>query len=120
MKNAMKIKQEVLKRRRARVRAKVFGTAERPRLSVARTLKHVFAQLINDDSGKTLAAASDLKLTGKKAGTKTDRARAVGAMIAEAAIEKKIKRVVFDRSGRKYHGRIRALAEGAREAGLEF
>ena len=116
-KNRVKEKRERLKRRHRRVRAKVFGTAEVPRLSVYRSLKHIYAQIINDKEGETLAAASDLKI---KQGTKTERAKEVGKMIAKLAQEKGIKKVVFDRGGRKYHGRIKALAEAAREGGLKF
>lgn len=105
-------------RRKARIRAKVKGTAERPRLVVFRSLMHVYAQLIDDESGKTLLSTSDLK--GKSKGKKTDSAKNAGMKIAELAKEKKISSVVFDRNGYKYHGRVKALAEGAREGGLKF
>lgn len=105
-------------RRGARVRAKLHGTAKRPRLVVSRSLQNHYAQLIDDDKGLTLASASDLKEKGKA--TKMERAKKVGMMIAEAAKEKKITTCVFDRNGYKYHGRVKALAEGAREAGLQF
>lgn len=107
----MKNKQIKKIRRHQRIRVKIFGTKERPRLSVFKSNKHIFAQLINDEKGKTLASASDLKL-------KT--ASEVGKLIAEKARELKIEKVVFDRGGDKYHGRIKALAEGAREGGLKF
>ncbi len=103
--------------RRKRVRAKVSGTAERPRLSVNRSLKHIACQLIDDVSGVTIVAASDRKV---KTGTKTERAKAIGLEIAELAKEKGITKAVFDRAGRRYHGRVKAVAEGAREGGLEF
>ncbi|MCA9374250.1 MAG: 50S ribosomal protein L18 [Candidatus Gracilibacteria bacterium] len=105
-------------KRGARVRAKLQGTAERPRLVVFRSLNNHYAQLIDDQKGVTLASASDVKEKGKA--TKVERAKKVGAMIAEAAKEKKITTCVFDRNGYKYHGRVKALAEGAREGGLQF
>ncbi len=107
--------------RRKRVRAKIFGTSERPRLSVYRSLKHIYAQIIDDEKGQTIVAASDLELNKKNLGkNKTDIAYEVGKLIAKKALKKKIKKVVFDRNGFKYHGRVKALAEGAREAGLIF
>ena len=109
--------QDRLKRHK-RVRAKVKGTAEAPRLSVYRSLNHIYAQIIDDTVGKTLVAASTLEV--KVDGTKTDAARAVGAAVAKKALENGIEKVVFDRGGNLYHGRIQALAEGAREAGLDF
>jgi len=110
-------------RRHKRVRAKIFGTAKRPRLCIFRSAKHIYAQLIDDEKGKTLAAASDsgikrTKLKTKK--TKADKAKEVGKLIAEKAKTKKIEKVVFDRGGYQYHGRVKALAEGAREGGLKF
>jgi large subunit ribosomal protein L18 len=111
-------------RRKKRVRKKVFGTPERPRLSVYRSLKHIYAQVIDDTKGITLVAASTLdpalreQLKGIKG--KIEAARLVGKLVAERALEKGIKKVVFDRGGFKYHGRVKALADGAREAGLEF
>jgi len=112
------------KRRHVRVRAKVSGTALRPRLNVFRSNAHIYVQVIDDAAGHTLAAASDLdedvlKLVGDGA-VKTDRAKAVGQVIAARAKEKGYDKVVFDRGGFLYHGRIKAVAEGAREAGLEF
>ncbi len=106
-------------RRVKRVRAKVSGTTARPRLAVARTLAHIYAQIIDDATGKTLAAASDkdVKATGLK---KTEIAAEVGKMVATRAIEKKVKAVVFDRRDKRYHGRVKALADAAREAGLQF
>jgi len=104
--------------RHRRVRAKVVGTKDKPRLSVFRSNKHIFLQLIDDRSGKTLVSESDLKL--KKKTTKTEIAREVGKKLAESAKLKKIKNVVFDRGGYKYHGRIKAAAEGAKEGGLKL
>ena len=116
-------------RRHKRVRAKISGTTKIPRLCVFRSNKHITAQLIDDKNGKTLAFASDFKmekvsekelkskkgLSGKKA-----IAYIIGTLIAQKAQQKKIKKVVFDRGGYRYHGRVKALAEGAREAGLQF
>ena len=116
-------KNEVLKRKHARVRKKISGTAERPRLCVYRSTKHIYAQIIDDQSGRTLVAASTLDeaLKGKVGYTgNKSAAREVGKLIGEKAIEKGIKNVVFDRGGYLYHGRVQELAEGAREAGLEF
>ena len=105
-------------RRHRRVRVKVIGTAGRPRLSVYRSLQHVYAQLIDDEAGRTLAAASTAQLkTGKK---NADAAAAVGRTIAERAKAAGVNSAVFDRGGFLYHGRVKALADAAREAGLEF
>lgn len=113
-----KAKKARLARRKNRVRAKVFGTSQRPRLAVFRSLSHISAQLIDDTTGTTLAAVMDTEL--KKKGTKTELAQEVGKAIAKKAQDKKITSVVFDRGGRIYHGRVKALADAAREAGLEF
>jgi large subunit ribosomal protein L18 len=110
-------------RRHRRVRRKAVGTTERPRLNVFRSLKHIYAQVIDDDLGHTLVAASTLdpELREKLSGlTKTDQARSVGKLLGERALARGVKQVVFDRGGYKYHGRVKALAEGSREAGLEF
>ena len=110
-------------RRRRRVRKKVFGTPERPRLCVSRTLKHMYAQLIDDVSGRSLLAVSTLSepLKGEvKSPGNRDAAAKVGALVAERAQKAGITRVCFDRGGRKYHGRIKALAEAARKGGLQF
>ena len=107
-----------LKRRR-RVRAKVSGTAERPRISVFRSNRGVFAQLIDDDSGRTLASVSWTE-DALKALPRLDQARRAGATLAERAKAAGVERAVFDRGGYQYHGRVRALAEGAREGGLQF
>jgi large subunit ribosomal protein L18 len=117
------IKTTARKRRQTRVRSRVSGTAERPRLSVFRSLDNIFVQVIDDIAGKTLASASTIDrevaslVQGK---SKTDSARIVGKVAAERALNAGIKNVVFDRGGYRYHGRVAALAEGAREAGLEF
>lgn len=111
------------RRRQLRVRRKIHGTSERPRLSVYRSLRHMYAQLIDDDAGVTLVAASTLEpaLRGREGGTgNVEAAREVGRILGQRALEKGIVRVVFDRGGNKYHGRVRAVAEGAREAGLQF
>jgi len=105
-------------RRHARVRKQVAGSAERPRLAVFRSNRHIYAQLIDDASARTIAAASDLDTRSGASGKKADRAKAVGALIAKRAKDAGVQRVVFDRGGRLYHGRVAALAEGAREGGL--
>jgi large subunit ribosomal protein L18 len=108
-------------RRHERVRKQVRGTASRPRLCVFRSLSHIYAQVIDDVAGRTLAAASDvekaLTVDGKK---KTEVAGAVGELVAQRAREKGIEQVVFDRGGYRFHGRVKALAEAARKAGLRF
>ena len=104
-----------------RIRLKVAGTAERPRVCVFRSLKHIYAQVIDDVRGQTLvAASSDGEGSGLKTGGNVAAAKAVGRLIAERAKAKGIQKVVFDRGGYLYHGRVKALAEAAREAGLEF
>ena len=114
-------KKEILNRAHRRVRKKVKGQAERPRLAVHRSGKHIYAQIINDESGETLAFASSLeKGTSLKHGSNCEAASSVGELIAKKAIAKEIKQVVFDRGGFLYHGRIKALAEAAREHGLDF
>lgn len=124
--NPQKAKAEKSARRRARVRAKVRGSAARARLAVSRSLKHIRAQLIDDSQGTTLAAASDLEKkelkkidVGERQG-KIALAYAVGALLASRAKAKGISAAVFDRAGRKYHGRVAALAEGARAGGLKL
>ncbi len=110
-------------RRRLRIRSKVSGTAERPRLAVFRSSLHIYAQVVNDTTGQTLAAASTLSRDLKSSlgeSNKTDAAKKVGALIAKICLGKKIEKVVFDRSGYLYHGRVKALADAAREAGLSF
>ncbi len=122
---ARKTKVESRKIRHRSLRKRIEGTAERPRLVVFRSARHIYAQVVDDLQRKTLVAASDLgegaaPADGNAAGKKKDRAKAVGAAVAKKLLEKGIKSVVFDRAGYKYHGRVSAVAEGAREAGLEF
>jgi len=121
-------------RRHKRIRAKVSGTGKRPRLCVFKSAKYIYAQLIDDEKGRTLITANDLELKKSKKETKRKEIKKnqkslskkiiisfeVGKLIAEKAIKKKIKKAVFDRRGYKYHGRVKALAEGAREGGLKF
>lgn len=106
------------RRRHRRVRVQLSGTADRPRLSVYRSLHHLYVQLIDDAAGRTLAATSTVQL--KLDGNDVEAAQKVGRRLAELAHEKGVERVVFDRGGFLYHGRVRALAEAAREGGLEF
>jgi large subunit ribosomal protein L18 len=113
-----KAKSDARLRRHARVRKKVRGEAERPRLAVYRSNRHIYAQLIDDADARMLAAASDLEADAKASGGKTDRAKAVGALLARRAKDAGVEQVVFDRGGRLYHGRVASLAEGAREGGL--
>ncbi len=110
-------KTEKRARIKRKIRAKVSGTSSRPRLSVYKSNKNIYAQLIDDVSGKTLVAASDVKDTK---GTKKERAASVGKTIAESALNMKVKEIVFDRNGFNYTGRIKLLADSAREAGLTF
>lgn len=126
-------KKEKRIRRHRRIRAKIIGTVEVPRLCIFKSAKHIYCQLINDEKGQTILSSSDFgvkKVKTKKTGTKETKekklssktavAYKVGKLIAEKALEKKIKKVVFDRGGFAYHGRVKALAEGAREGGLKF
>lgn len=113
-------RQEARVRRHLRVRKKVSGTPEKPRLAVFRSEKNIYAQIIDDVNAVTLVAASSLDKDFEGAGSNKEAAKAVGEAIAKKAIEKGIKEVVFDRGGFVYHGRVQSLAEGAREAGLEF
>jgi large subunit ribosomal protein L18 len=121
---ALKDKKNVLRiRRKKRIRKKIFGVAERPRLSVFRSAKHIYAQLVDDSIGFTILTVSTLNKDVRdqvKGLKKTEAAKVVGKIIADKAKEKGVKRIVFDRNGFLYHGRVKALAEGAREAGLEF
>ena len=107
-------------RRQRRIRGKVAGTAERPRLAVFRSNKGIFAQLVDDQTGRTIAGASWLGVKKSFKGTKTEQAVEVGKLVAEAAKKAGIESVVFDRGGYLYHGRVKALADGAREGGLQF
>ena len=110
------------KRRHARVRRRLLGTPDRPRLNIFRSLNHIYAQVIDDTKGVTLASASTLDsgVRGLTASTKMEQAVLVGKLVAERTIEGGVSTVVFDRGGYKYHGRVKALAEAAREAGLKF
>ena len=110
-------------KRKKRIRKKIYGTPQRPRLSVFRSAKHIYAQVVDDTAGRTLAAASTMDksaLSGSKFEDKVEAAKFVGKLVGERAVEKGIKEVVFDRNGFLYHGRIKSLSEGAREAGLVF
>lgn len=115
----MKNKREKRLRRHKRVRAKIRGTNNVPRLCVFRSNKHICGQLVDDEKGKTLLAVKDLEIKKLPKG-KTAIAKEVGKLLAKKALEKKITKVVFDRAGYKYHGRVRALAEGVQEGGLKF
>ena len=121
--NKLQAKKAGLARRKRRVRAKVFGTAERPRLTVHRTNAHIYAQVIDDASGRTLCSASTLDSefrTKGAVGSNKEAAEFVGELVGKRAIEKGVTEVTFDRGGRIYHGRVKALADGARNAGLKF
>jgi len=107
-------------RRKLRIRKKVHGTADRPRLAVFRSLKHIYAQLVDDLSGKTLLSVSSAEKGFQGSGGNVEGAKKVGAVVGEKAKEKGIQKVVFDRGGYLYHGRVKALAEAAREKGLQF
>jgi large subunit ribosomal protein L18 len=127
---ARKSKQEIRKTRHHSLRKRIEGTAERPRLVVFKSAKHIYAQVIDDLARKTLAAASDLVAAPESKLAKTDgpekrpdkkaRAKDIGAAVAKKCLERGIVKVVFDRAGYKYHGRVAAVAEGAREGGLQF
>lgn len=119
----IKSTREARARRHRRVRAKVQGTAERPRLNVFRSLEHIYAQIIDDTAGCTIVAASSLEPILRQAAegkTKVSEAQLVGAAVAKRALEQGIKQAVFDRGGYMYHGRVKALAEAARGEGLQF
>jgi large subunit ribosomal protein L18 len=106
--------------RKKRIRAKIKGTTEVPRLSVYRSLNNIYAQIIDDTKGVTLLSASTLNDEVKTKASNVEAAKEVGTLIAKRALEKKIEKVVFDRNGYLYHGKVKALAEGAREGGLQF
>jgi large subunit ribosomal protein L18 len=120
---ARKTKEDARVRRKVSIRKRLAGTSERPRVSVFRSARHIYAQVINDDTGSTLVSASTLSpeleetLKGQK---KAEQAKLVGALLAKKCQEAKIEKIVFDRNGFIYHGRVKALADGAREAGLKF
>ena len=121
--NSAKVKRDARLRRHRRVRRRVVGSAERPRLAVFKSGRHIYAQVIDDGKGKTVAHASSLDAGLKKEapkGASQDAAGKVGALVAERAKKAGVTKVVFDRGGYRYHGRVKALAEGARTGGLEF
>jgi large subunit ribosomal protein L18 len=113
-------KKEIRNRIHMRIRRKLAGTQERPRLAVFRSVAHIYAQVIDDTAGKTLVSASSVDKGGKTNGGNIAAAKAIGKLVAQRAKDKGIKSVVFDRGGYQYHGRVKALADAAREAGLEF
>ena len=113
-------KKEIRKRIHRRIRRKLAGTSERPRLAVFRSVAHIYVQVIDDSKGATIVSASSVDKSNKTNGGNVVAAKAIGKLVAERAKEKGIKQVVFDRGGYQYHGRIKALADAAREAGLEF
>jgi len=117
MKEDIKNKVRLKKRRVVRTRAKVFGTAEKPRLAVYRSLKHISIQVINDEEGKTLASVSDKEVVGKN---RQEKAREIGKLMAKKLSEQKIVKVIFDKRHYKYHGLIKEVAEGVREGGINF
>lgn len=119
-KNKMSVRLKSRAKSKVKIRKKIEGTPERPRLSIFRSSSHMYAQLVDDIAGKTLVSFSSAKVEGLKSTSNCDAAKAVGMNIAKAAKAKNISKVVFDRSGYVYHGRVKALADGAREAGLEF
>ncbi|SRR4030042_5864847 len=116
----MNTKKEKRFQRKRRIRAKITGTDKRPRLSVNKSNMHIYAQIINDEEGITLVSSSDMAIKKTDKMTNVQIAGMVGEAIAKKAVAKKIKKVVFDRSGYIYHGRVKALAEGARKGGLQF
>jgi len=113
-------KNEIRSRIHKRIRRKIAGTTERPRLAIFRSVAHIYAQVIDDTKGSTLVSASSVDKGGKTNGGNVAAAKSIGKLVAERAKEKGITKVVFDRGGYQYHGRIKALADAAREAGLEF
>ena len=120
---SMNIRQHARLKRKKRIRKKIHGTPDRPRLSVFRSARHTYAQIIDDSQGRTLTTASTLDRQAKDAPkfeSKVEAAKFVGKLLGERAREKGIKKIVFDRNGFLYHGRVKSLSEGAREAGLVF
>lgn len=113
-------KNEKRLKRKIRIRKKISGTADCPRLCVFRSAKHMYAQIIDDTIGKTIAAASTIEKDFAKSGDKKACANSIGKLVAQRALDQGIKKIVFDRNGYIYHGRVKALSDGAREAGLEF
>lgn len=113
-------KKERFIQRRARVRAKISGTGKMPRISVFKSLKYLYAQIIDDEKGNTLVSVSSREKEFEKVKNRTEKASVMGEVLAKKAIEKKVKKAVFDKGGYRYHGIVKALAEGARKGGLEF
>ena len=120
MKKGNLTNREQRERRHRRIRARVIGTDAKPRLCVYKSNKFIYGQIVDDSKGKTLFAVSDIKLDSGTKKTKVEKARIVGAMLGKMAVDKNIKKIAFDRGGFIYTGRVKALAEGAREAGLDF
>ena len=112
--------QERRAKRHRKIRTRIKGTADKPRLCVFKSSKHIYAQMIDDDKGKTIFAFDDLSIKKVKKEAKIKTASEIGKLIAKEALAKKIEKVVFDRGGNRYHGRVKALADGAREGGLKF
>lgn len=120
---SLNLKKEARLKRKKRIRKKILGTPERPRLTVFRSARHIYAQVIDDTSGRTLAAACSLEKAEQErseSGRKSEVANRIGKLVAERAVAKGVKQVVFDRNGFLYHGRVKAVSEGARAGGLEF
>lgn len=118
MKDINKIKKDKYLRRRRRTRAKIRGTAQRPRVSVFRSLRYISAQVIDDEQGRTILAMTEPKIVAK--GTKTERALTLGVTLGQKLVEQDITTIVFDRGAYKYHGRVKAVAEGLRQSGIKF
>jgi large subunit ribosomal protein L18 len=119
----MNARTEARLKRKRRIRKKILGTPERPRLTIFRSARHIYAQLIDDTNGSTIVSASSLDRSvkeGQAFDSKKSQAVQIGKLVAERAITKGVKKVVFDRNGYLYHGRVKAISDGAREAGLEF
>lgn len=116
----MAVKQEKRIRRHKKIRINIHGTKERPRLCVFRSANHIYARLVDDENEKILLSVSDLDIKAGKKLSKSEKAKEIGKLIAQKAIEKKIDKVVFDRAGFVFHGRVKIFAEGAREGGLKF
>jgi large subunit ribosomal protein L18 len=121
MKNNQRIKQSKRLRRIKRIRAKIFGTKTRPRLTIHRTLKHIYAQAVNDEKSETLVAVSDFELPARqKNKKKTEVAKEIGKLMPQKLKDKKINKVIFDRRGYKYHGIVKAFVDAVREGGIQF
>jgi len=120
---SLNFKKQARMKRKKRIRKTIVGTEQRPRLCVFRSARHIYAQVVNDDQGRTLAAASSLEKTVKEStdiSNKKSAANLVGKLVAERALKKGVKQIVFDRNGFLYHGRVKAVSDGARETGLDF